>query len=78
VRSIDSRPRRKPGGRTQNVPVHHWDCYRRRFERDRGLKIDFVLATPLLADRATGAFIDHEERAAKGTSDQAPVVVDRH
>jgi exodeoxyribonuclease-3 len=35
-----------------------------------------VLASPLLADRVTGAFIDREERAAKGTSDHAPVVVD--
>jgi exodeoxyribonuclease-3 len=54
----------------------YWDYYRQRFERDRGLKIDFVLATPLLADRVTGAFIDREERAAKGTSDHAPVVVE--
>jgi endonuclease/exonuclease/phosphatase family metal-dependent hydrolase len=52
------------------------DYYRQRFERDRGLKIDFVLATPSLARRVTGAFIDREERAGAGASDHAPVVVE--
>ena len=58
----------------------YWDYYRQRFERDRGLKIDFVLASPSLAARVTGAFIDREERdPAQGSgspSDHAPVVVD--
>jgi exodeoxyribonuclease-3 len=54
----------------------YWDYYRQRFERDRGLKIDFVLATPALAARVTGAEIDREERAGKGASDHAPVLVD--
>ena len=54
----------------------YWDYYRQRFERDRGLKIDFVLASPPLADRVTGAFIDRDERAGTGASDHAPVIVD--
>ncbi|WP_205471331.1 exodeoxyribonuclease III [Nocardioides sp. SYSU D00038] len=58
----------------------YWDYYRQRFERDRGLKIDFVLASPALASRVTGAFVDRDERdPARGTgspSDHAPVVVD--
>ena len=54
----------------------YWDYYRQRFERDRGLKIDFVLGSPSLAKRVTGAFIDREERAGQGASDHAPVVVD--
>ena len=54
----------------------YWDYYRQRFERDRGLKIDFVLGSPALAARVTGAFIDREERAGQGASDHAPVVVD--
>ncbi len=59
----------------------YWDYYRQRFERDRGLKIDFVLGSPALAQRVTGAFIDREERdPASGfgasPSDHAPVVVD--
>ncbi|HWJ11436.1 MAG TPA: exodeoxyribonuclease III [Nocardioides sp.] len=58
----------------------YWDYYRQRFERDRGLKIDFVLGSSSLAERVTGAFIDREERDpsvfAGAPSDHAPVVVD--
>ncbi len=58
----------------------YWDYYRQRFERNRGLRIDFVLGTAALAERVTSAFIDRDERdPAQGTgspSDHAPVVVD--
>ena len=54
----------------------YWDYYRQRFERNRGMRIDFVLGSPSLAARVTGAFIDRDERAGKGASDHAPVVVD--
>ena len=54
----------------------YWDYYRQRFERNRGMRIDFLLGSPSLAERATGAFVDRDERAGKGASDHAPVVVD--
>ncbi|HSX68463.1 hypothetical protein [Nocardioides sp.] len=58
----------------------YWDYYRQRFERDRGLKIDFAICSPPLAARVTGAFIDREERDpavfAGAPSDHAPVIVD--
>jgi exodeoxyribonuclease-3 len=54
----------------------YWDYYRQRFERNRGLRIDFVLGSPALAKRVTGAAIDREERAGTGASDHAPVIVD--
>jgi exodeoxyribonuclease-3 len=54
----------------------YWDYYRQRFERNRGMRIDFLLGSPALADRVTTAFVDREERGAQGTSDHAPVVVD--
>jgi len=54
----------------------YWDYYRQRFERNRGLRIDFVLSSPALAARVTGATIDREERAGTGASDHAPVIVD--
>jgi exodeoxyribonuclease III len=54
----------------------YWDYYRQRFERNRGMRIDFVLGSPSLAGRVSGAFIDREERAGTGASDHAPVVVD--
>ena len=54
----------------------YWDYYRQRFERNRGMRIDFVLGSPALQARVTGAWIDREERAGKGASDHAPVVVE--
>ncbi|MDO9496332.1 MAG: hypothetical protein Q7J48_11575 [Nocardioides sp.] len=40
------------------------------------MRIDFVLGSPSFAARVTGAFIDTDERAGKGASDHAPVVVE--
>ena len=54
----------------------YWDYYRQRFERNRGMRIDFLLGSPSLAARVTGAFVDRDERAGQGASDHAPVVVD--
>jgi exodeoxyribonuclease-3 len=54
----------------------YWDYFRQRWERNRGMRIDCVLGSPGLAERVTGAFIDKDERAGKGASDHAPVVVD--
>jgi exodeoxyribonuclease-3 len=54
----------------------YWDYYRQRFERNRGMRIDFVLGSPALATRVTGAFVDRDERAGTGASDHAPVVVE--
>ncbi len=54
----------------------YWDYFRQRFERNRGLRIDFVLGSPSLAARVDHAFIDRDERAGAGASDHAPVVVD--
>jgi len=63
--------------RTPGPEVYtYWDYYRQRFERNRGLRIDFVLASPSLAERVSGAFIDRDERAGAGASDHAPVAVD--
>jgi exodeoxyribonuclease-3 len=54
----------------------YWDYYRQRFERNRGMRIDFVLGSPPLAARVSGAFVDRDERAGQGASDHAPVIVD--
>ncbi|HET6626251.1 MAG TPA: exodeoxyribonuclease III [Nocardioidaceae bacterium] len=54
----------------------YWDYYRQRFERNRGMRIDFILGTPALSRRVSAAHIDREERAGKGASDHAPVVVE--
>ncbi len=44
----------------------YWDYYRQRFERNRGMRIDFVLGSPSLAAAVTGAFVDRDERAGTG------------
>ena len=54
----------------------YWDYQQLRFPKKQGMRIDFVLATPALADRVVGAAIDREERKGKGASDHAPVVVE--
>jgi exodeoxyribonuclease-3 len=59
----------------------YWDYYRQRYERNRGMRIDFLLGSPSLAERVTGAFVDREERGGTdghgaGASDHAPVVVE--
>jgi exodeoxyribonuclease-3 len=54
----------------------YWDYTRLAFPKRRGMRIDFCLGSPALADRVEHAFIDREERKGKGASDHAPVVVD--
>ncbi len=54
----------------------YWDYQRLRFPKREGMRIDFVLASPALAARVSGAMIDREERKGKGASDHAPVIVD--
>jgi exodeoxyribonuclease-3 len=54
----------------------YWDYTKLRFPRREGMRIDFVLGSPALAGRVTGALIDREERKGKGASDHAPVIVD--
>jgi exodeoxyribonuclease-3 len=54
----------------------YWDYTQLRFPRREGMRIDFVLGSPTLAGRVTGALIDREERKGKGASDHAPVVVE--
>lgn len=54
----------------------YWDYKSLRFPRNEGMRIDFVLASPALAARVTGAQIDRNERKGKGASDHVPVIVD--
>jgi exodeoxyribonuclease III len=54
----------------------YWDYQQLRFPKKQGMRIDFVLGSPALAARVSGASIDREERKGKGASDHAPVIVD--
>lgn len=53
-----------------------WDYRRGDFHQGRGMRIDLVLATKPLADRATWCIIDRNARKGRQPSDHAPVVVD--
>jgi exodeoxyribonuclease-3 len=53
-----------------------WDYRAGDFHQGRGLRIDLVLATKALADRATFALIDRFARKGKLPSDHAPLLVD--
>ncbi len=49
-----------------------WDYFRKRWERDAGLRIDHLLVNPELAPRIVGAGVDRWVRGEEGTSDHAP------
>jgi exodeoxyribonuclease-3 len=59
----------------------YWDYTQLAFQKRRGMRIDFILGSPALADRVTHAEIVKDERrpGKKGDpapSDHAPVLVD--
>ncbi len=53
-----------------------WDYRAGDFHSGRGMRIDLVLATRVLADGVTFALVDRNARKGKQPSDHAPVVVD--
>ncbi|MFQ5599241.1 MAG: exodeoxyribonuclease III [Candidatus Krumholzibacteriia bacterium] len=69
-------------GMTDTFRLHHqeaekyswWDYRQLAFPKNRGLRIDYVFATPALADRCTDAWIDRDARKGPSPSDHAPVV----
>jgi exodeoxyribonuclease-3 len=56
-------------------PFSWWDYRMLGFQKNHGLRIDLVLATPTLAARCTDAFTDRDQRKGEKPSDHAPVVV---
>jgi exodeoxyribonuclease-3 len=54
----------------------YWDYRAGAFHQHRGMRIDLVLATTPLAERATWSVIDRNARKGKLPSDHAPVIVD--
>jgi exodeoxyribonuclease-3 len=68
-------------GLQDTLRIHHkerelfswWDYQMRAFERNRGLRIDAVLASESLAKKCIASGIDREMRSGKDPSDHAPV-----
>jgi exodeoxyribonuclease-3 len=53
-----------------------WDYRRLGFQKNNGLRIDHILATPDVAERSRDALVDREERKGDKPSDHAPVIAD--
>lgn len=53
-----------------------WDYRALGFQKNKGLRIDHVLATAQVADEVTSALVDRDERKGQQPSDHAPVVVE--
>jgi exodeoxyribonuclease-3 len=68
-------------GLRDTLRIHHkegelftwWDYQMRAFERNRGLRIDAILASDKLAERCSASGIDIDMRKGKEPSDHAPV-----
>jgi exodeoxyribonuclease III len=54
----------------------YWDYTQLRFPKNRGMRIDFILGSPALAQRVSHAEIVREERKGKAPSDHAPVLIE--
>ena len=54
----------------------YWDYRAGMFHQDLGMRIDLILASAPVADRAKAAWIDRQARKGTGPSDHAPVIVD--
>jgi exodeoxyribonuclease-3 len=53
-----------------------WDYRMLAFPKNRGLRIDHILATAPVVERLTQADVDREERKGKLPSDHAPVWIE--
>ena len=69
-------------GLTDSLRLHHqegglyswWDYRMLAFPKNRGLRIDLILASEVLARRSVAASIDRQERKGPQPSDHAPVL----
>ena len=54
-------------------PVYtYWDYFRKRWDRNAGMRIDHLLLSPTLAARLEDAGVDRDVRGLSGASDHAP------
>ena len=54
----------------------YWDYRAGMFPKNLGMRIDLVLASPVVADRVRASWVDRHARKGPGPSDHAPVIVD--
>jgi exodeoxyribonuclease-3 len=54
----------------------YWDYRAGMFHQDLGMRIDLILASGSVAERAKAAWVDRQARKGSGPSDHAPVIMD--
>jgi exodeoxyribonuclease-3 len=59
-----------------DLPFTYWDYRQLCFPKNRGMRIDLVLADKRFAAAVVDSYVDREARKGTGASDHAPVVVD--
>lgn len=57
----------------KKIQYTFWDFFRNAYERNRGWRIDHILATPALAKKCTKVVVDVEPREKPGPSDHTIV-----
>ncbi len=55
-----------------------WDYRMNNFRRNRGLRIDLILASPVMSKTCSASYIDRAPRGWERPSDHAPVVAEFH
>ncbi|MGQ0542845.1 MAG: exodeoxyribonuclease III [Blastocatellia bacterium] len=65
---------RKMNGDTQEFSW--WNYREGAWQRNRGLRIDYIWTSPSLADKCTGCHIDKSTRGLEKPSDHSPVVAE--
>jgi exodeoxyribonuclease-3 len=60
------------GHGANGAPWTFWSYLRRRWDNDKGLRLDHLLLSPDLAERLTDAGVDRWVRGEAGASDHAP------
>tara|TARA_Y100001970_G_scaffold53979_1_gene68427 strand:+ start:1654 stop:2433 length:780 start_codon:yes stop_codon:yes gene_type:complete len=53
-----------------------WDYQRGAWQKNEGIRIDHILASPIAADQITNVIIDKEERDKEKPSDHVPIIAD--
>lgn len=53
-----------------------WSVFHNDFEKNRGLRIDFIWSSPSLAEDCTDCWVDREPRSWEHPSDHAPVIAE--
>ena len=58
------------------IGYSYWDLWKSRFQRDEGLRIDYFLLSPAIADRLKACEVDKTPRGSEKPSDHTPLILE--